>query len=274
MADFQGAAKHVLDVEGGYQDHKSDRGNWLCGDLSWPLGKAGNFRCREGGKPTLIGTNRGISATVLANYLGRKITIEEQKNLSKETALAILKIQYWDRIKGDYILSQEVAQIYFDAAAIMHHSKATKLMQESCNDLGSSLKVDGKAGAMTVAAINGHVPAQLHNTFKEKVLDYIDRVLANDAGQQVFAAGWRNRFESYPHMDEALFVHVEHPPSSVLTSANVALEDAAISFADSVPFGGSFLHRNKWLLKAGFFAGIATVLLFLGHLFLPKKSFT
>jgi hypothetical protein len=67
----------VFNEEGGYSNDKKDTGNYYKGQF--------------------VGTNHGVSAPILAEFLGRAPTVEDMKNLKKEDARGIYKANYYDR---------------------------------------------------------------------------------------------------------------------------------------------------------------------------------
>lgn len=101
MADFEIAYKRTARSEGGYQCYEDDNGNWTGG---------------KKGVGILIGTNLGITAPELGAYLKRTPTVADMKNLSKDVAKKIFKINYWDSVKGDTIPDQDIANAMFDMA--------------------------------------------------------------------------------------------------------------------------------------------------------------
>lgn len=101
MASFDIAQRKVKVFEGGYSDTPNDDGNWTGGKIG--VGK-------------LIGTNHGISAPKLSEYLGREATKDDMTSLSYSTAVKIYKSQFWNKIKGDKIKTQSVAEIIYDGA--------------------------------------------------------------------------------------------------------------------------------------------------------------
>ncbi len=94
MAEFKIAQRIVASSEGGYQADPSDDGNYYLGKL--------------------IGTKYGISAPVLANYLGRVPTVMEMRGLTKKVAEDILKRRYWLANNLDKIKNQSVANMIYD----------------------------------------------------------------------------------------------------------------------------------------------------------------
>ncbi len=100
MANFGEVWKKTKVFEGKYQAMPKDSANY----------------CPAQGKPgsTLIGTNFGISAIGLAQYLGRCPTVVEVKGLQEGLAQKVAKKQYWDQIQGDKIKSQALGHLIFD----------------------------------------------------------------------------------------------------------------------------------------------------------------
>jgi lysozyme family protein len=101
MADFNTAQGLVSVAEGAYGNDQRDAGNYTGGAV---------------GVGDLIGTNFGISAPTLSNYLGRTATLSDMQNLTYATALQIYKANFWNAIGGDKLDSQSVANITYDGA--------------------------------------------------------------------------------------------------------------------------------------------------------------
>lgn len=99
-ADFAPVWSGTKGFEGKYQAMAKDTANY----------------CPAQGKPgsQLIGTNYGISAIGMAQYLKRCPTVAEMKNLTEPLAKKIAKQQYWDQVQGDKINSQALAHLIFD----------------------------------------------------------------------------------------------------------------------------------------------------------------
>lgn len=97
-ASFLKAQDLVKTVEGGYSSDRGDTGNYV----NTPYGKR------------FIGTNHGISAPVLADFLKKLPTKEDMMDLSYETALDIYKEKYWDSQNLSHFSNQSVANILYD----------------------------------------------------------------------------------------------------------------------------------------------------------------
>lgn len=134
MTAFDEAFAEVLSVEGGYSDHKDDRG----------------------GK-----TNYGITEAVARahGYTG------DMKNLTQGQAMAIYKAQYWDTLRLDEVsaLSWSVAVELFDTGVNMGVGVSGKFLQRALNALNRKgqdfpdLTVDGVVGPMTIANLRAYM---------------------------------------------------------------------------------------------------------------------
>ena len=114
MANFNEAFEKVLEFESGYVNDKSD----------------------SGGE-----TKYGISKKAFPNVDIKNLTLNEAKEIYKKV--------YWDKIKGDEINNQKIAEIIFDTAINMGISTAAKLAQKILN-----VKQDGIIGAITLNTLN------------------------------------------------------------------------------------------------------------------------
>mgnify|MGYP001050132048 CR=1 FL=1 len=114
MAVYRIAFDITKKYEGGYQAWEDDNGNWTGG---------------KKGKGILIGTNRGVTAYEYAAYLGKTPTIQEMKDMPANVPFEIFKKKYWDVMKGDAIINQEVANHIFDMCINAGNSIGIKLAQ-------------------------------------------------------------------------------------------------------------------------------------------------
>jgi hypothetical protein len=135
---FQKAMSFIMPHEGGYSANPADKGG---------------------------PTNYGISKVSLEDYLGRKVSDADVKNMSRDTAMQIYKKKYWDAIGADR-LDPHAAIVAFDTA-VQHGVGYAK------NLLGAT---GGDPNAMIAARGNKY-----------------KGIVANDPSQSVFARGWGNR---------------------------------------------------------------------------------
>ena len=148
----------------GYQDLYNDKGNWSSNQV---------------GVGTLIGTNRSIAAPTLIAWRGRMVSKAEMENLSIGEAMQIYKIHYWDKIQGDLIQSQAIADILADMKSSAG-GNAVKEMQGTLNDFGERLSVDGAFGLASLRALNRQImrtgQARIFNAFRDRMIAYYKRI--------------------------------------------------------------------------------------------------
>ena len=190
MADFYAAVEKILDVEGGYQNHESDRGNYNAYD------SGGNYvpYKERPGRTLRVGTNRGISAALYSRLMGREVSADEIKAITRQEAVAIYKKYFWDTIRGDEIKNQRLAELIFDAK--VNQTAGMNLMD-------NSLAVDGVVGPLTLRAINKANVARLYNAFLKARAKLYRRIAEVDPTQKEFLNGWLNRLKKFPYMKEA-----------------------------------------------------------------------
>lgn len=172
MADFRKALEKVARVEGGYQNHPND---------------AGNYNSRD----ELVGTNWGISAPVYEQWIDEPPTEADMRDMKKEEAEAIYKTLFWDRILGDDIADQDVAEIFFDGY-VNHGRTGIRIMQRV---LG--VVPDGIVGPLTLGAINAASAVQLFNAYVGARLLFYHRLVASRPRLGVFLKGWMNRLATF-----------------------------------------------------------------------------
>jgi lysozyme family protein len=105
--------------EGGYVDHPRDPGG---------------------------ATNLGITHKTLADWLGRPVTKDDVRNITREQSEAIYRENYWDKVKGDN-LPYGLDLVAMDGAVNSGPSRGAKWLQK-----GLGVKADGRIGPQTIAA--------------------------------------------------------------------------------------------------------------------------
>jgi len=85
-------------------------------------------------------TNKGVTTGTFQScakqYLGIEPTLENLKALTDAQAGKIYKPLYWDKVRGDEIEPQELANIVFDFQ-VNAGANASKLLQRVLNDVGA-----------------------------------------------------------------------------------------------------------------------------------------
>jgi lysozyme family protein len=173
MSTVDEMIQDVLKKEGGYVNHKNDRGG---------------------------ATNHGITQATLSAYLGHPATISEVKNLTQETAAKIYKKNYYYAPHID-LLPDLIEPIIFDMAINSGAGRAVKILQKALFDKGYPVgDADGVIGKKTILYANEWVNALgsvAINTLVDYRVKFYKKIIANDASQKVFEKGWLARAESF-----------------------------------------------------------------------------
>jgi lysozyme family protein len=161
MSDFNKAVNQVLKHEGGFAQ------NWA-----------------EGGGSV----NYGITRETYEKYVGRSVSLEEMKNLTRAEAIQIYYDWYWEPIKGDSIISYPIAFMLFDQGVNRGPAKAIKMAQKVLGLI--------QTGVMDSATLNAL------NTINERqfVIDYVNEaerayraIVSSNARYAEFLSGWLKR---------------------------------------------------------------------------------
>lgn len=128
----------ILSKEGNYVNHPRDKGG---------------------------ATNMGVTQKTLSAYLGRPASIDDVKNLDRETARDIFHTMYWHPMGADK-LDPKIAALAVDTAWGSGQEKAKELLRKHGDDPDSFLQA------------------------KE---NWYRQIVKNDPKQKVFLNGWLNR---------------------------------------------------------------------------------
>lgn len=178
MADFTTAFRRTDKFEGGYCNDENDRGGETY------RGIARNFH------PDWKGWD------VIDDYKKIATSNKEIDKLCKGNqelewlVESFYKINFWDTIKGDDIIYQNVANNIYDFAVNSGVGRASKYAQRVVG-----VKDDGEIGKISIKAINGYNPQMFVDRYKENRISFVRKIVENDASQEVFIDGWINRIE-------------------------------------------------------------------------------
>lgn len=164
MADFSKYAPKLLQLEGGYTNHPED----------------------EGGP-----TNLGITLKTYREYCGQEKTIKDLQNMSYGTWEKIMKDLYWDRVKGDEIENQSLAEIIADWAVNSGLTGVMK-MQEVVG-----CKPDGIVGPITLSLINTSDAELLFDRIWKARQQFFINIVKRNPKKKVFMNGWMNRLNKF-----------------------------------------------------------------------------
>lgn len=164
MADFKKYAPKLLQLEGGFVNHPEDKGGI---------------------------TNLGVTLTTYRVYCGQEKTIKDLQNMSYGTWEKIMKDLYWDKVKGDEIDNQSLAEIIADWCVNSGLAGLRKVQEiVGC-------KPDGIVGAITLSLINTADPESLFDRIWKARLQFYINIVKRNPSQKVFMNGWMNRLNHF-----------------------------------------------------------------------------
>lgn len=181
MANFSLYIPLLLQVEGGYQAHPDDPGNYNS------LGQN-------------VGTNKGISARFYEDIIKRPPTVADMLAITTQEAQKLYKTHFWDACKGNEINSQAKANTIVD-----HHvnsGRGVRLAQEVLNkNFNKKLSIDNKMGPATLSAINSVHESQFVPAYNDARAAYYKSI-----GNQSFYKGWLERLKKFAIDTKALAI--------------------------------------------------------------------
>ena len=119
------------------------------------------------------------------------IDAEDIKLLSKEDAVKVLKLNYWNRWKADQITNQSIAEILVDWVwgsgkwGIVIPQRILKVVD------------DGIVGMGTLFAVNNVNQRGLHASIFQSRKTFIEELVKNHPDQLKFFNGWMNRLNNF-----------------------------------------------------------------------------
>lgn len=175
---FHDAVDEVLKREGGYVNNSSDPG----GATNWGV----SLRFLMSEKPALF------SGITLDQDHDGDVDAEDVRYMPRETAVEIYRRCWWDKFGYDRLASG-VGEKVFDMSVNMGPGQAHRLLQQSINDCGGTVTVDGALGPMTVAAANA-IPAQrLLERIRIRQAVFYRSLVDQNVKLSVFLRGWLAR---------------------------------------------------------------------------------
>jgi len=176
VADFNTFLPTLLKFEGGFVNDPADPGG---------------------------ATNKGITLKTFKAFaqplLGISPTLTNLKALTNKQAGVIYKVEYWDKVQGDDITSQDLANILCDFY-VNAGANATKLFQRVLNKMGADLTVDGKIGSGTLAVLKTQDQKQVYANYRKGRIDYYNNLVKKNPKLKKFLKGWMNRVNAFPEL--------------------------------------------------------------------------
>ena len=188
MANFLQAFEKLVNIEGGYVNDPQDAGGETYKGVS------------RRHHPTWQGWRRIDNAKSDSSF---PQNLEDDQPLQTLIS-AFYKKHYWDRIAGDKIPDQSIAEEVFDTGVNMGMRRAARYLQESINLLDRNqsidLVVDGNIGNKTIRALKKNLSADTSNQYVLLFLNifqgqrYIEVLKLNPVNEK-FARGWLKRVQ-------------------------------------------------------------------------------
>lgn len=113
--------------------------------------------------------------------------------LSRQDAITILRLHYWNRWRAEEILSQAVAEILVDW--LWCSGKWGIIIPQRI--LG--VPPDGIVGNITLTAVNNTKPYDFHLQLFESRIHFIQQIIRRDPTQKRFEKGWLNRLNDFTY---------------------------------------------------------------------------
>lgn len=184
MADFNIAYKKTMKIEGGYANDENDSGG-----ETWK-GIARNYHPNWAGWAIVDSYKNkpGFEANLYASQTLQRLVLEFYKN------------EFWDVMKLDEIVSQEITDEMFDTGVNMNHLIAVEFLQRALNATNknqkdySDLIIDGRIGPKTITAVNRHprISQVLKLLNCQQGVRYMD-IARNNPVQEKFMTSWLSR---------------------------------------------------------------------------------
>lgn len=145
-------------------------------------------------------TNKGVTwatFTSMAAKLGYTATPKLFYEMPNDLWLKIFKIGYWDPIKGDLIKSQALADLIVQMAWGSGVAQGVKTAQQTLNQFGENLVVDGSFGPLTLTALNNQSKTKTQEEKLYKTM-WNNRIqwLQSLSSWANFGRGWTNRMNA------------------------------------------------------------------------------
>lgn len=159
-------------------------------------------------------TYNGISRKNFPNWAGWKIvdTLKKAPNFPKSLEVDVslqdakkqfYKVNFWDKIQGDKISDQYLANELYDCAVNMGVDRATTFLQQALNVLNRNaslypdITVDGDFGPGTLKAFNVYLKVDKADLLL-KVLwilrgSFYVQIMQKTSSQEKYARGWLSR---------------------------------------------------------------------------------
>lgn len=137
-------------------------------------------------------TMSGVTLSTFKAFFGNHKTVDDLIKMSYDQWLHIMKSGYWDKVGGDKISNQSVAELLADFAVNSGPRTAVVKVQELLGETA-----DGIVGPLTIKAINTSSQGLLFNALYAVREGYYYKIVASKPSQSVNLTGWLNRLKQF-----------------------------------------------------------------------------
>ena len=137
-------------------------------------------------------TMSGVTLSTFRSYYGQHKTVEDLKKMTYEQWCHIMKSGYWDKVGGDKLNNQSVANIWADWAVNSGAKTVVKAVQELVGE-----NADGFIGPLTIGAVNRAPQQLMFNAIKSARESYYYTLAWKDNDARTFLKGWLNRLKQF-----------------------------------------------------------------------------
>ena len=172
MAEFKNAIQATLKAEGGYVNDPDDPG----GETYKGIARKRNSKWPG-----------WVNIDLLKNQTGFPQNLEQDQELQTKVH-ALYEANYWDRIRGDEIQDQDIAEAIFDFAVNAGPRTSAKLAQ-----IAAGASADGVIGPKTLAKINTDDKRAFLATFALARIGRYVRICEQRKESRKYFYGWVRR---------------------------------------------------------------------------------
>lgn len=140
-------------------------------------------------------TQCGVTLTAYRRRFGREKTAKDLRDISFDDWRAVMKGDYWDKLRADAIVNQSVAEVLVDWVVNSGEGVIRKIQDIVCTE------VDGIVGPITLNCINNYRAECLHCRTLAARRDYYERLVVAKPQYQTYLAGWLARLENFKFKD-------------------------------------------------------------------------
>lgn len=160
------ALEFLLENEGGFSNHKADRGG---------------------------ATKYGITRKTLSKWRGRQASIDEVRALEPDEAKAIYEKWYWRELRCQEIENTNVAICLFDIGVVCGPGAARRLAERVCQGYREKRRDSGIKGWDLISDINKVPACYFIGEFSGLAEERFRGIVRRNPNQKVFERGWIRR---------------------------------------------------------------------------------